>query len=1035
MSTITLPNIRVSSDLTVGVVLKDGGVAIDWSTLSNIKAYLYADAQRAMAGRCSVSVDEEDATRLVCSYRANKPQYIGVNRIVITCTYRGETKTFDKPALNFVRWTDDQAGQQITIDDPDVDVEIEVEDVSSSILEQAIAAALQAAADAEHAAHLIPNQVLLDCEQATAGANAAAEAANAAGITSVNVSVEDNEPGTPSAECTLANKVLSVIFHYLKGETGDAAGFGTINASFVEDGGDPSVVVTTSGPDTAKNISFTLKNFKGDKGDKGDQGNTGSSVDYPFELVNNETTDDATKAHTAAGAKRLKDELSQLEAKVDDLFGEIPFEVISGSGINIGGVITSVADGKRSDYIDIDGIDKLYFTNPNNAIQYYNVFYDSSKSKITSFNIAANAKYQEETVPTGAKYLIISVRDSGAMTSVFKSGQIVDTAKNTEGLAQLRTDFDNLSPTRANGILGNFYQNGGDNIVPASADLNDYKTADIIRTEAGVTNAPNSTNSFIVETVVVPWINASRYTAVQKAFAANDPSIVYLRVYESSSNTWGDWKALPLPSQVADTVKYVSQSLTTAQKTQARTNIGAASATAESNIAKFVTGEYINEGSINSINTPGGYAIGASVTDCPGAGGGYLFVVASNSRFIQKYFFHTSGLILYYGVIDTNTNLMLIDWQAINKAPLNSTGNSTTDAISQKAATDYVDNPNRPYATSGSVNDLKKTGGYWVTADVTDRPEGEAAGSVIVTPTFNNGRFIHKKFIAQNGGNIFEQIQDSNNAAVPIMPWTLTNPRANIATFGKNIVCFGDSIFGNYDGTSGNGEGVVSFMHRFGYANTFNCAFGGTTAAIRGHTTHWNDMSFTALVDAIISGDWTAQDYAIEHASDFPAAFAVHLATLKAVDWSTVDIVTVAFGANDFAQNIALGDNTENKNNYTGALLYGISKLMAQYPHIKFVLLSPCWRWYKDASGYYDHDSDTEQNTLNLKLTDYVDANLNLADIIHIPGCDNYHKLGITKYNYTGYFNTGDNADGAHHALYGRKTLAHRIVAFINANC
>ena len=124
MSTITLPNIRVSSDLTVGVVLKDGGVAIDWSTLSNIKAYLYADAQRAMAGRCSVAVDEEDSTRLVCSYRANKPQYIGVNRIVITCTYRGETKTFDKPALNFVRWTDDQAGQQITIDDPDVDVEI-----------------------------------------------------------------------------------------------------------------------------------------------------------------------------------------------------------------------------------------------------------------------------------------------------------------------------------------------------------------------------------------------------------------------------------------------------------------------------------------------------------------------------------------------------------------------------------------------------------------------------------------------------------------------------------------------------------------------------------------------------------------------------------------------------------------------------------------------------------------------------------------------------------------------------------------------
>ena len=266
MSTITLPNIRVSSDLTVGVVLKDGGVAIDWSTLSNIKAYLYADAQRAMAGRCAVSIDETDSTRLVCAYRANKPQYIGVNRIVITCTYRGETKTYDKPALNFVRWTDDQAGQQITIDDPDVDVEIEVEDVSSSLLDQAIAAALAAAAAAEHAASLIPNQVLLDAEAATAAANAAADAANAAGITSAQVSIADNEPGTPSAEVSLANKVLSIIFHHLKGNTGDAAGFGTITATVDDVVGDPSVTVTVSGPDTAKNFTFAFHGLRGIQG-------------------------------------------------------------------------------------------------------------------------------------------------------------------------------------------------------------------------------------------------------------------------------------------------------------------------------------------------------------------------------------------------------------------------------------------------------------------------------------------------------------------------------------------------------------------------------------------------------------------------------------------------------------------------------------------------------------------------------------------------------------------------------------------------
>ena len=141
MSTITLPNIRVSSDLTVSVRLKDNGVAIDWSTLNNVKASIYSDAQRALAGRCDVSVDAEDPTVLVCQYAANKPQYVGVCRIVVSAKYMGETKTYDKPAFNFVRWTADQDGEQITIDDPDVDVEIDVADVSSSLLDEAIRAA------------------------------------------------------------------------------------------------------------------------------------------------------------------------------------------------------------------------------------------------------------------------------------------------------------------------------------------------------------------------------------------------------------------------------------------------------------------------------------------------------------------------------------------------------------------------------------------------------------------------------------------------------------------------------------------------------------------------------------------------------------------------------------------------------------------------------------------------------------------------------------------------------------------------------
>ena len=315
MSTITLPNIRVSSDLTVGLKLKDGGVAIDWSTLSNIKVSIYADAQRSLAGRCTVAIDETDSTVLVCQYAANKPQYLGVNRVIVQCTYMGETKTYDKPAFTFVRWTDDQVGEEITISDPDIDVEISVEDVSSSILQEAVDAAFTAAERADEAAAAAEHMV--DIHTGPEGKSA------------YQVAVDNGYVGTE--EEWLASLEGPQGEQGIQGETGEAAGFGTINATAVEDGGDMAVLVTTSGPDTEKNINFQLKNFKGDKGDKGDQGNTGSSVDYPFELVNNETTDDATKAHTAAGAKRLKDELSQLDLKVyDDMAALLPATVQDG---------------------------------------------------------------------------------------------------------------------------------------------------------------------------------------------------------------------------------------------------------------------------------------------------------------------------------------------------------------------------------------------------------------------------------------------------------------------------------------------------------------------------------------------------------------------------------------------------------------------------------------------------------------------------------------------------------------------------------
>lgn len=70
------------------------------------------------------------------------------------------------------------------------------------------------------------------------------------------------------------------IFHLFiprgtKGDTGDAAGFGTPTATIDGSTGTPSVQVTASGSDTAKVFDFAFHNLKGTKGDTGEKGDPG----------------------------------------------------------------------------------------------------------------------------------------------------------------------------------------------------------------------------------------------------------------------------------------------------------------------------------------------------------------------------------------------------------------------------------------------------------------------------------------------------------------------------------------------------------------------------------------------------------------------------------------------------------------------------------------------------------------------------------------------------------------------------------------
>lgn len=138
----------------------------------------------------------------------------------------------------------------------------------------------------------------------------------AAYISSINASVDSNV-GTPSVDLSYSSGVLTLAFHNLKGVQGDQGvpgppGVTSVEASVDNNTGIPSVEASVN----AGVLTLTFHNLKGLQGD------TGSSVDYPFTLVNNTTTDDPLQALTAAMGKYLQDQVTQLEAEVHNLSGK-----------------------------------------------------------------------------------------------------------------------------------------------------------------------------------------------------------------------------------------------------------------------------------------------------------------------------------------------------------------------------------------------------------------------------------------------------------------------------------------------------------------------------------------------------------------------------------------------------------------------------------------------------------------------------------------------------------------------------------------
>ena len=245
---------------------------------------------------------------------------------------------------------------------------------------------------------------------------------------------------------------------------------------------------------------------------------------------------------------------------------------------------------------------------------------------------------------------------------------------------------------------------------------------------------------------------------------------------------------------------------------------------------------------------------------------------------------------------------------------------------------------------------------------------------------------------------------------------------------GKTIVNFGDSIFGNRRPPAD----ISTMLADLTGAVVYNCGFGGCRMAWHS-SPNYDAFCMYRIADAVSRRDFTLQEEALSEKNDstkLPTYFAESLALLKSIDFRNVDIVTIAYGTNDYMGDISLEDSADRyaTRRFAGALRYSLEALLATYPHLKIFVCTPVYRFWMDDNGVFVVDSDTRENSNKAKLTDFVAKIKMVAEEYHLPIIDNYYTLGFNQFTRGAYYSP---TDGTHPNEAGCKRIAENISAAV----
>ncbi|MBO6326268.1 SGNH/GDSL hydrolase family protein [Enterococcus gallinarum] len=420
---------------------------------------------------------------------------------------------------------------------------------------------------------------------------------------------------------------------------------------------------------------------------------------------------------------------------------------------------------------------------------------------------------------------------------------------------------------------------------------------------------------------------------------------------------------------------------------------------------------YVASGKLSVLLKNGLYLFNSqTIEDSPLTSGVFqLEVKKTDDYVIQSAFSVTNPKEIYYRIIRPSVGLVG-EW--ISSLILDSTIGRT------KLTKDY--NYVGTYST-GSYNDHKKSGIYLIVGAISDGPNGINGSSILKVEVA--GQWIHQTFTSLQLPNQ-KSYRFFNGSS-----WSMWEGVKVRSLTGKIVINFGDSIFGNTQ----NSTSVSNYIALKTGATVYNCGFGGCRMASGQEIDKWQAFSMFRLADEIVKEatddtKWNIQDNAISNTSwsDKPAYFENSLERLKGIDFSTVDILTIAYGTNDYTGGNAIDDvsNFYNTDTFAGALRHSLKKIMTKYPNVKILLCTPTYRLWFNSDGTVESDSDSRDYAGTGSLIGYIEKTKDIAKEFKIPVLDNYFELGVNKYNALEFFTI---SDGTHHNDLGRKKMGEKI--------